>query len=504
MNTQSRKMNSIRNVLFSMGHQFLMIALNFISRTIFIKTLGAEYLGINGLFSNILTVLSLADLGLQSAMAYSFYKPISENNTKKLSALVHYYKKMYTYIAIAMAVIGIAILPFLNIIINIDTLIPNIELYYIMFLVDFICSYLFVYKITIIEADQNKYIISKYSMFLAAIKTILQIIILLCFKNYFIYLLIQLLYTLIRNIILSRRAEKMYPFIKEKQELETEEKRSIFSNIKSAFLYKTSGVLLNGTDNIIISCMIGTVSVGYYSNYNMIVSAISTFISTIFSSLYASIGNLVSTESSNKKQEVFALLLILSFAIAGITTTCFYILFNDFIQLWLGNEFVFSIDIVIAIIMNYYLFCISNPIWSFREATGLFKQTKYIMLITAIINIILSILLGKYLGLFGIIIASVISRLVTIFWYEPRIIYKNILKKPVHTYFIKQAGNVLITILCIVITSFAVQWFTEINVITFSIKLLLSILIPSTIYLMLLFRNKNVQNLLKNQRRKLK
>lgn len=494
----SRTKKSIRNIIFGIGNKFIYLLLQFLSRTVFIKILGAEYLGINGLFTNVLTLLSLADLGISSAMVYSFYKPLAQNDKNKLAALTTFYKKIYNCIAMTVAIVGLILVPFIHIIVNTDSDIPNLELYYVLFLANTVMSYLFVYKSSIIEADQKAYIISRYKLINTVISTILQIVLLIITHNYILYLLIQIFCTLLNNVLIARKSGKLYPFIQEKVDLDQKEKKDIFQNIKAVFIYKFSSVLLNGTDNIIISKMIGTVWVGLYSNYLMVINAINTFINTIFNSMYASIGNLVVTSNYKRKKEVFNIISFVGFFIATFTTTCLIILLEDFITLWIGTDYILKTSILIAIIFNHYLSCVLQPIWSYREATGMFKKTKYIMLVCAIENIVLSIILGKILGIAGILVASSISRLSTYFWYEPIILFKDFFNSSSRLYFWKQLKNIILTVFCIIITIGLTSFIKDVSIINWIIKAIIAMIVPTVIYFLLYRKSDEYKYLYNN------
>lgn len=455
MNSESRKLNSIRNIIFGYGNQILTLLLSFIGRTVFIKVLGEDYLGINGLFSDVLVMLSMADLGFGTAMVYSFYKPIAEHDEKRIAALIHFYRKIYNFIAVVVAVVGVMLVPFLKYLVNLDQGIPHLKIYYLFFLANTVISYLFVYKTSIINASQKNYLISQYQAIVNVVKTIVQIVVLLAFHNYFIYLFITIVATMANNLIASHKADQLYPEIRNSHEkLDAESKKSIFENMKSIFLYKVSGVLLNGTDNTLISIIAGTVWVGIYSNYNMIITAVNNFVITLFSSVTASIGNVIVTEKSEKRYEVFKVMQTISLMIAASTVVIMYSLINDLIYVWLGDKFVLSNQILIAIMCNFYLGNILRPIWSYREATGLYMQTKYIMLIAAGINIVLSIALGNYFGMSGILFASVLARLSTYFWYEPKLLFKNYFEENVRGFYFSIVKNIVL----VVFLSIAIFW----------------------------------------------
>lgn len=447
----SRTKQSVYNIFIGFLNQFISIVLNFISRTIFINILGVEFLGLNGLFTEILRLLSIADLGINTAMVYSFYKPIADDDTNKISALITFYKKVYNIIAIVVMSIGLAIIPFLDVIVNIDKNIPMLEVYYLFSLLSVVISYLFIYKTSIITADQKNYILVRISIIVNFVKVGMQIIILLIFKNYILYLTINLIANFMNNYLGSKKATELYPFIDEKVELEKKYKIDIFNRIKSIFVYKTSSLLLTATDNTLISSTIGTAVVGFYSNYLLVSNNVISIIQILFSSLTASIGNIIVSEKSKKRYEIFKITQSVSFILCGIIVSSFAVLVNDLVNIWLGPRFLFNYSTVLVISLNMYLSCVLQPLWTYREATGLYTKTKYIMLIAAIINIILSIILGKAIGIDGILLASAISRLTTYFWYEPLLLYKEYFLEPVSKYYIPIGINMIFVTLSIVL-----------------------------------------------------
>ncbi|MFR0530276.1 lipopolysaccharide biosynthesis protein [Limosilactobacillus reuteri] len=444
---RSRTANSIRNILFSFSYQIITILLSFINRSIFIFILGINYLGISGLFNDILMMLSLADLGFGVALTYSMYKPLADHDYNRLAALTNLYRKVYRIIALAVTVIGLLLVPFLKYLINLKHPIPHITLYYLMYLANTVASYLVIYKTSILTADQKDYILNKYRSYFSILQTLFMTLFLWITHNYFVYLLVQVIFTYIQNFYCSYIAGKMYPFINQKVEMPIKDVKEIFKNLYSVFLYKISGVLLNATDNTIISVMIGTGMVGYYSNYSMITVRLSGLINTIFYSLTASLGNLVVKEMPEKRYRVFLVMQSISSIFSTTCVICLMLLTQDFIGLWLGKSYVLSSYTLCAILLNFYLGIILLPIWVYREATGLYQQTKYVMVITAIINVVLSIYLAKKMGITGVLLASAISRLVTYFWYEPVLLFKKYFAESSWVYFRHIIINMLITII---------------------------------------------------------
>lgn len=451
----SRTGNSIKNIVFSFGNQALALILGFISRTVFLRCLSVDYLGISGLFSDILQMLSLADLGFGTAMTYSMYKPLAEKDYTKLAGLTELYKRIYRIIAAVITCVGLALVPFLQYIVNLDSGLPYLKLYYVLYLINTIASYLVVYKTAILNADQKGYILTKYAGVFNILKTVCMITFLILTKNYTVYLCVQIAFTYGQNIYSSHIAEKMYPFVKEKVKLPWNEAKEVFKNIKSVFIYKISGVLLNATDNTLISIIIGTAAVGYYSNYTMITTKIAGFVNTLFYSLTASLGNLIVKENQEKRFEIFKVMQSVSILLSTICVICVVFLEQDLIKIWLGTEYVLDNIVLYAIVINFYLSIALLPIWVFREATGLYRKTKYIMLLTAGLNLFFSIILGEMIGLAGIIFASALSRLVTYFWIEPQLLFEKYFGQSCVVYFIGIVKSLLVTVLV-----YLVEWLT--------------------------------------------
>ena len=320
--------------------------------------------------------------------------------------------------------------------------------YYLFSLAGVVISYLFVYKTVLLVADQKNYIVVKISIVINIIKTTIQIIALLLYGNYIVYLAVGLCANYANNFIASKKAEEEYPYlIKRTDGLDDFEKKNIFVNLKSVFLYKVSGLLLNATDNIFISVLVNTATVGYYSNYLMINGKVTGFLSTGFGAITASIGNVIVTEREEKRYSIFQALQTVSYMLCGVVVATYLLLINDFINIWLGKEYIFDLMTVLTIALNLYLACVLQPIWSYREATGLYRKTKFIMLITAALNVIFSLGFGMLWGIKGILFASILSRMLTYIWYEPYLLFVEYFKKPVKEYYFGLMYNMALIIL---------------------------------------------------------
>lgn len=432
----SRTHNAIKNVTYNIGYQLLMLVLGFVNRTIFLHFLSVEYLGIQAIFKDILTLLSMADLGLITAMTYSLYKPLATGDKTYISGLIQFYKKVCNLIALAICVIGVSLIPFLPYIVNLDQEIPSLTLYYLLYVLNTVASYLVVYKTVILVADQKGYLTAKYGSIFNILQNISLAVFLWLTHNFLVYLVIQVLFTYLYNIVVSRVAGRKYPYINDPVVLKKEETREIFKNIKSVFLYKSSGVLISATDNTLISILIGTAVVGLYSNYMLIVTKVVSLLTTAFHSLTSGLGNLIVKEGEERRYQVFQILQTACNILSILVVTMMLFLLQDFIGLWLGKQYLLDEWVLYAIIINFYFSVILLPVWAYREATGLYHQIRYVMLLTAALNLVISILLGKYLGLAGILLGTSIAKLLTYFWYEPVLLFHRFFGQSSRSYFL--------------------------------------------------------------------
>lgn len=478
------------NVMYGFAGKILLIILEFIARVFFIRILGEELLGINGVFTNVLQVLSLAELGMNNVVAFSFYKPLAIEDRDKIAGLINFYRHVYNIIAAVVLIIGLAIMPFVDVFINTNKDIPNLHYIYLIFLADTVFSYLFVYKVSLLRADQKGYIITKYDMIGNVVRVLLQVLLLVLTRSLIIYLIVKVVYNVAVNVICALRTEKEYPYICNKTiHITQKEKSSIADVIKSGFIYKISAVLLNSTDNILISMFVGTVSVGLLSNYLTIITGISSIYTMIFGNLTASIGNLVGTENKSKNLDVFEELLLISSWMGIVFALCFYGLSKDFICLWIGSDYVMSNSVVLSKAAMLFLSCSLQPLFSYREAVGLYKKTKYAMLSAAIINIVLSVIGGYLWGVTGILVASLVAMLSTYFWYEPVVLYRDCFCISSKKYFITRCKDFIILAVGMIAIPFVFNYFIAETWITWIFKSILYFTICNLYCLILYSRN---------------
>lgn len=436
--SKSRTKNALLNISFGYLAQFGILILSFVGRRIFLQYLSIEYLGINGLYSNILTVLSLPELGLDAAVVYTLYKPVAEDNKPLIFSLLQYFKKIYLILAFAVFAIGIAIIPFLKYIINSNLPHNDLVIYYVLFLTNTVASYFVAHKVALLSAYQEQRVHKMVTLLSNLILQILYIIFLIIWGNYYVYIIATVVTTIASNTMLGLICKRIHKDIFATQNHVGFDKQPIIQRILSTFIYKIGAVVITSTDNILMSILISTATVGLYSNYYAVITAIQGFIAIITTSLISGVGNLGSTKNVKRQYEIFNMMLLFYHFISALGGIGFGLLFNDLITIWLGKEYIFSKATVLAIALNFYLTNAISPVWMYREANGLFENVKYLMITRAALNIVLSVLFGKLWGVLGILLATAISLIVTNLWYEPRILFNKVFSTSPRGYWYKQ------------------------------------------------------------------
>ena len=410
-----------------------------VTRTFFIRCLSAEYLGVNGLFTNILTMLSLAEMGVGSAITYSMYKPIASRDELKIAQLLNLYRIAYQVIGVVIAILGLCIAPFLGSIIKDKPNIDNLTLIYLLFLGNTVASYFFAHKRSVLNADQMERVINYFTLAFQTIRYALQIIVLILFRNFIVYLLVQIVCTFLENCAISVYVDDKYPFLKRyrDQHLGEAEKKAIIDNIKALFIYKIGSTALDGTDNIIISAFDGVIKVGLLSNYGLITGSLQTFLNKISAGLTGSVGNYIAKENERNHEQLLDNITFVYFILYGLMFVGCLGVLKPFISMWAGENYLLSNDVVFVHCLNIYIYGMMNSVWTFRSTMGLFIHGKWRPLVSAIINIIVSIFLAKRMGLIGVLLGTTITRCVTNVWFDPYIVYKHGLKKSPIMYYCK-------------------------------------------------------------------
>ncbi len=489
----SRVENSFINSSIGMFVEIINNLINFGIRTIFIYYLSIDYMGLNGLYSNILNILNLAELGFGTAITYNLYKPVADDDKERIKSLVKLYKVIYRVIGIIVLMLGLSVIPFLGYIIR-DTpdISENLTLIYLLFLSQVVGTYFYGYKRDVFLVYQKDYINKIVDFIFNIIKAIIQIVILVVTQNYILYLLTFIVTTILANLLISIIANRKYPFLKDKdvKKIDKSELKGIFSNVKSLLIYKLGTVVQNGTDNILLTVLVNLTAVGMYSNYNTVILAVNGVIWTLLTGMKGSIGNLNAKVTNDRKEEILSLVNFVSSYLYGVVCVCLAILLNPFITIWIGDEYLFPIFTVVVIVGCIYLKGIEFPMITYRNTLGVFKEGRMAPLVLSAINIVLSIILGKLFGVLGVFLATILAMCVTTIWYNPFILYKEKLKKSPKRYYI----DMIIYALCAIIT-FAVcfkvnQYIPFEGILGFIVRSIIIFILSNIVMIILLCRKK--------------
>ena len=483
------KNNHIKNVIFSIIGNIVTIIVGFIAQKIFINILGTEYLGINSVFTNIMTMLCLVEIGFGPAIIYNLYKPIATKDYKTIKSLMKFYKNIYHKIAFIILIIGLILMPFISFFINGVTVNVNLNLIYLLFVIDCVCTYLLSYKRSILYANQENYIISIVHIFILIILNILQISLLVFTKNYYLYLIVKIVMHVLENIIIVLIANKKYSYLKEddNESLDKNIKNDIYKKVKALVVHKIAGFVVTSTDNIVISKFIGVVAVGLYTNYYLIINSLSVLFGQAITALTPSVGHLLINKDYNKNFEVFKKIRFINFWIACFTGVGLLIIIEPFIELWLGKKYILSSAVLFVLVINYYHQMMKNSYMTFKEAAGIYYEDRIIPVIESLTNIIFSIILVKMLGLVGVFIGTLISSLVLWIYSYPKYVYKKLFNRTYINY-IKETGGYLILFIFIC----SISYLMSINIIhcKLIINIIISMIIPHII-LLIIFKNSN-------------
>lgn len=481
----SRTSHSVRNISYGLFSQLIQMVLGFVSRTIFISYLAVDYLGVNSLFTNIISVLSLAELGVGSAFIYALYKPLAEKNAFEIATIIAFYKRVYMFIGAFIFVAGLCLLPFLSSLVppQSSVITEDIRVIYFLFLFNSASTYFFSYKLSLLDADQKSATITLNTTVFLLIQNALQILVLVLTQNFILYLVVQVLCALSSNYYISRIVDKQYPYLSEFKtaSIDVSLKSSILKNTKATFLVKIGGILVNSTDNLIINYFVGLAVLGKFSNYVMLVAIVSNFLVIIFANIRSSVANFVVTESQENQRSIFYALNFINFWLYGLSFLFIVFLMNDFISLWIGLNYVLSLKIALMVGINFFMVGMQSAFWTFKSSYGFFRQGRYMVLLTALLNLVLSFMFGYYYGVFGVLFATAIARLLTNFWYDPYVVLTMGLALNPLTYVFRFAKYIAVLLVSGLLIYFSSHFLPYSLLVSFIFKICLCLLIPNVL-----------------------
>ncbi|MDL2324932.1 hypothetical protein LJC61_07275 [Ruminococcaceae bacterium OttesenSCG-928-A16] len=496
-NPKTRLQYTIKNIVYSFVGYAVITVLSFISRKLFLLEIGLVYQGVNSAFSDVLVLLSLAEMGFTSAIIASLYKPIAQNDVEKIRSLLALCKKIYHALAVVMALGGLAITPFIYQLVN-DTTLPYLQFYFLLFVGNSVVSYLFSYKQCLFFVNQKNYISTVVKSFSQSVQMLLQIAVILFTHNFTLYIIVQGLCTLLNNFIISYMANKEHPYLRSKaaiQPLQAEEKQFLFRNVKAFGLTKIGSTIVQGTDNIIITAFLGFVTTGLYSNYYMITNTIKMFVTMVFNAANGSIGNINHTETEETRYNVFWNVFLFNGWLSMFCSVSLLVLLNPFISLMFGQQYLLSLPVVAIVVANFYLVCIANTASTYIGTFGLYWHQRYRALFEVPINLVVSLLLVKPLGVFGVFLGTFVSFVCTVFWWEPHILFKHGFARPAAPYFKKLGLYTLATVGLYLVTEFYAGLVPGAGYANFVGQVLVCLVVPNLLFVALFWRTQQMRNL---------
>lgn len=492
---KSRTEYSTKNTTVAILARIVAILAGFMTRVVFTHTLSQEYVGISGLFSDILNVLALSELGAGTAITYALYQPVSEENVEKQKSLMKMFRDIYLIVAVIVFAGGMLVIPFMGVLIKNQPQIEHLILIYLLYLVNSVLSYLAVYKRTLIDAHQLSYIGVLYHTLALILQNLLQIFILIETRNFILYILAAILCTFFNNIAISSRADQMYPYLKEKdiQKLPVQEKKVIYQNIRAMLMHKLGSVVVNNTDNLLLSSLVGIVSNSIYSNYYLIIGSIRQVLNQMFQGIAASVGNLGVEEDQERVKKIFEASFFIGQWVFGMAAICIFEIIDVFAGFCFGENYVFTRDITFVLCLNFYLTGMRQATIVFRESLGIFWYDRYRPLAEAIINLASSIFLGIHMGTAGIFLGTAVSTVTTSLWLEPYMLYKHCLQSSSAMYFMRYGLYASVTLFVWFWVDFFCRSITGNPWIICIERLAISLVVTNLAYLVLYHRMKEFQ-----------
>lgn len=459
MKESSRTANTFKNMVISLILYAISYVAVFISRTFFVRILGNDYLSISGLFTNVITLVSFTELGLGSASVFCLYQPIADKDYIKIRSLLSFFGNLYKGVALITLVLGGILIPFLPYLVDMEDMSFThhyLIVVYMLFIINTSASYIFVQKKLFLTADQKNYIANTIQQTVHIIQLVIQTLFLVFTHNYIGYLIIQIICTIITNVVISKYVERKYRELlssKNIYPIEKNEKKNIAQNIGSIFFYKIGAVILNGTDNIIVSVFVKTIFVGLCSNYTLVINAINSVIMQCFNGIGASIGNHTINAAKEEQEKVFCQLDIFCVVVYSFCSVCLAVLLNRLIFNWFGKDYLLSQVTVLSLVLAFYVTGVNQIPSLYRTSLGLFKNARFFPLLAAISNIVLSIILSKVMGLSGVFWATSIVRFLFFTLVDSRLTYVKGFEMSPIKYYVKYLYRVIV----LVVTYFLVE-----------------------------------------------
>lgn len=421
-----RTRKSFYNVITSVVTYAGMLVTAFAVQKALVETMGSDYNGINGLFSSIISMMSLADLGIGTAIIYHMYRPVAEKDREKINALLRFYKRCYIGISGVVLLIGIAVVFFLPLLVGNVEIPDSIYLIYVLFLADCLSSYFLAYKKSLLYADLMNYIPDAIYFLVYMVQNALQIYVLAAFQNYILFLIVKTMGKCISNLLISLYIRKKYPFTAEKSvsPIEKEVREDIVTKVKGLLCHKLGRMLVTGSDSIVLTGVLGIRVMSLYTNYHLVISGIMALLNKIFETLTNSVGNFLLDSDQERRLDIYRKIDFINFWFFGCVAAGMYAVLQPLITLWMGEDFLFDKTVVFVLVVSFYLEGMRASVNTFKEAAGIFHEDRRIPIIESVTNLAVSIALARLLGTAGVFLGTIISTAVSYLYSYPKYVCK--------------------------------------------------------------------------------
>lgn len=484
-----RTKNASRNIIWGIINKVVSLVLPFICRTVLLYEMGAEYTGLGGLFGSVLQVLSLAELGFGTAIVYSMYKPLAEEDTPKVCALLNFYKKVYHIVGALILAIGVILVPFLQYLIK-GTSPEGINIYvlYSIYLFNSVISYfLFSYKCSLLIAAQRNDISLKIGLFVTTAMYAGQIAVIILFHNYYVFALVMPLMTIINNIVTAQVATRRYPQYVCRGQLDKSEIKILKDNTTAMLFYKIGDVIQKSFDNIVVSAFMGLSLLTVFQNYNYIQTSVAAFLTMIVSSILASVGNSIAVESVEKNYRDFNKFTLIYMLISGWGTVCMVCLYQPVMKLWVGEELLLPMELAVLFAVYFYAARIGDICYTYRQAAGLWKYDKWRPIIESVTNLALNIWWIQTIGMSGVLLSTIVCSVFITFTWGTIVLFKYYFGKSPRHYVASQIYYALMTVIVCGITYRCCEFVTLDGMAGILVRLVICAFIPAIAFWVMLF-----------------
>lgn len=494
-----RTRNAGRNVAFGFIQKTYQIVVPFIMRTLMIYFMGIEYAGLNNLFTSILQVLNLAELGVGAAMICSMYAPIAEDDTAKICALMNLYKKAFRIIGLVILGCGLLVVPVLPRLISgevPDTL--NLYVLYLLYLGNTVLSYwLYAYKNSLLYAHQRLDVSSKISLFTSTIQYIFQILVLVVFHNYYLYVIASITTQVLTNVMAAVRVDKMYPQYQPSGQVDDETYNEIKKKIQGLVTNKIGSTILKSADSIVISAFLGLSILAVYQNYFFIMSSVISIMVILYQSTIAGIGNSLLVENQDKNYNDFKTMTFAITWISAICCCCFIAMYQPFMKLWMGEKYLLDYSVIVCLVVYFFVYEIDQLIGAFKDAAGIWYEDRYRPLVTALVNLVLNLIMVQFIGLYGVLLSTVISLLaVGIPWMIHNVFSLLFTEKSMMEYCFSLVQYAAVTVVTGIITFIICIYIEDGGIFILVIKGIIAVIVPMTIFTLLYHRSDHFKRLI--------